>query len=76
MGYGYSIRLIDLNKKADKQSLGVRLGKLCIKNNIPVAEVATSFGVSRQTIYNWFIGATFPQPAFEESINEFINTLK
>jgi predicted DNA-binding transcriptional regulator AlpA len=28
--------------------------------NIPVSEVAKSFGVSRMTIYTWFTGAGVP----------------
>ena len=56
MSYGYSLKLIQLNKKADPKRLGIRLGKMCIKRNVPVAEVATKLGVSRQTVYNWFEG--------------------
>jgi len=74
MGYGYSIRLIELNKKANQKLLGVRLGKLCIKQNIPVSEIANSLGVSRQTIYNWFIGFTAPQKTVAESVKNFINS--
>lgn len=63
MSYGYSARLIELNKRANKRLLGVRLGRVCIKHNIPVADVAFRLGVSRQTIYNWFTGASNPQQA-------------
>lgn len=37
-------------------SLGTRLGKYCVNNNVPVTEIAEEFGVSRQTVYNWFFG--------------------
>ena len=55
MGYGYSIRLVELNKEADRKLLGVRLG------------------VSRQTIYNWFVGANVPRATQVELIKNFIN---
>jgi transcriptional regulator with XRE-family HTH domain len=73
MSYGYSIRLVKLNKEADRKLLGVRLGRQCIKLGIPVAEVARYLGVSRQTIYNWFMGATMPRATQSEAIKNFIN---
>jgi transcriptional regulator with XRE-family HTH domain len=60
MSYGYSARLIALNKEADSKLLGVKLGRICIKRNIPVSLVASRLGVSRQTVYNWFTGANTP----------------
>jgi hypothetical protein len=51
---GYSLRIYHLNKNADGSSLGVKLGKVCIEKNIPVADIANALNVSRQTIYNWF----------------------
>lgn len=76
MGYGYSIRLIRLNKSADRKLLGVRLGKLCIQHDVPVSSVATKLGVSRQTVYNWFIGTTSPNPSLALRIEKFINLIK
>jgi DNA-binding XRE family transcriptional regulator len=76
MGYGYSIRLIELNKKADRKLLGVTLGRLCIKLSIPVSEVAHKLGVSRQTVYNWFVGATEPKATLVEDVKAFINHTK
>ena len=60
MSYGYTTRLSSINKQADKSSLGVKLGRVCIKQE--VAEVASQLGVSRQTVYNWFEGTHFPHP--------------
>jgi transposase len=60
MSYGYSQSLVDANKKADIKSLGVALGRLCIKHGVPVSEVAQELGVSRATVYNWFWGTTSP----------------
>ena len=75
MSYGYSRRLVDANKKASSSSVGVRLGRLCIRHDIPVATVAGVMGVSRVTVYNWFSGTTTPAPALEQRIREWVKNL-
>jgi DNA-binding transcriptional regulator YiaG len=72
MSYGYTTRIDSLNKKANKFSLGVRLGRVCIKNNVPTSEVAAQLGVSRQTVYNWFIGVHEPNDRLSQLIKDFI----
>lgn len=72
MSYGYSAKLIKLNKQASRKLLGVRLGRVCIAHDVPVAEVAYKLVVSRQTIYNWFVGASNPRPELVPSIEKFI----
>jgi len=72
MSYGYTTRLNSLNRQADKSSLGVKLGKVCIKREIPVAEVASQLGVSRQTIYNWFQGTHYPHPGLTDDIKALL----
>jgi len=52
MTYGYSQSLVYANKKANVKSLGVALGRVCIRANISVNKIADDFGVSRMTIYN------------------------
>jgi hypothetical protein len=74
MSYGYSNRLIELNKKADDSSLGVQLGRVCINRDVPVSDVAVHLGVSRQTIYNWFCGVNAPR-AEVDKIKEIISSL-
>jgi len=74
MSYGYSNRLIELNKKADDSSLGVQLGRVCIDRDVPVSDVAVHLGVSRQTIYNWFCGVNAPR-AEVDKIKEIISSL-
>ena len=61
MSSGYSLRIQEANTKASKHKLGVRLGRLCIAQDIPVAVVAKCTGVTRQTVYNWFCGTSIPQ---------------
>jgi hypothetical protein len=70
---GYSLRIIRANEQADPGSIGVRLGKLCIGKEIPASDVATFFGVSRMTIYNWFSGASKPQKRLHENIQRIID---
>lgn len=68
MSYGYSRKLVSANKQASATLKGVRLGRFCIKHDIPVSEVAKALGVSRMTVYNWFSGVTSPTPELEERI--------
>ena len=61
MSYGYSARTIAMNKAADHRRLGVALGRAAIELGVSVSAVATSLGVSRQTVYNWFVGDYDPK---------------
>jgi transcriptional regulator with XRE-family HTH domain len=69
---GYSFQLVKANKAADQKLIGVQLGRVMINNNVPVAEVARRFGVSRQTIYNWFTGVGKPTPRKTEIIRDVL----
>jgi hypothetical protein len=75
MSYGYSARLIEVNKKADARMLGVRLGRACVKHNIPVSKVATKFRVSRQTVYNWFCGTHTPHGSLHDALSAFCESI-
>lgn len=75
MSYGYSSRLIAMNKRASKTKLGVALGRKCIALDIPVVEVAARLGVSRMTVYNWFAGTHEPQRLYASAINTLLNSL-
>ena len=72
MAYGYSQQTIEANKSADKRLVGVMLGRVCIAGKVPVSTVAEKFGVSRQTIYNWFEGKHLPRPELLRPIDAFI----
>jgi transcriptional regulator with XRE-family HTH domain len=48
------------------------LGRVCIRANISVSEVAGFFGVTRMTIYNWFKGDREPHPSYAQAINDYI----
>lgn len=75
MSYGYSARLIALNKEADSKLLGVKLGRACIKRNVPVSLVASSLGVSRQTVYNWFTGVNTPLNQSVDAVHALLKSL-
>lgn len=68
--------LIERNKKADRRHLGVAIGRLCIAQSIPVSDVADMLGVSRMTIYNWFMGVHEPQAAYVPALTEYLKKLK
>lgn len=55
-GPQYDPALIEMIQKADQNKLGVKLGMLCIKKDIPVHDVADFFNVSRPIVYAWFKG--------------------
>jgi transcriptional regulator with XRE-family HTH domain len=75
MSYGYSARFIKLNKDANPEFLGVRLGRVCIDKNVSVIEVARELKVTRQTVYNWFSGATAPLPALAPAVELYLSSL-
>jgi transcriptional regulator with XRE-family HTH domain len=76
MTYGYSQSLVHANKKASTKSLGVVLGRECIRANVSVSEVAGFFGVTRMTIYNWFKGDSVPYHSYDEAISDYITRTK
>lgn len=75
MSYGYSVRLLEANREADAGLLGVRLGRVCIKNRIPVSDVARRLGVTRQTVYNWFCGVNGPHENMLEQVESLLAEL-
>ena len=76
MSYGYSQSLVFANKKADVKSLGVALGRLCIRHGISVVEVKQELGVSRMTVYNWFQGKSSPVLRLQPRVIQYIAYLK
>jgi len=71
--HSYSLEVIKVNKQASARLAGVKLGRVCIKHNIPVQTVANTLSVSRQTIYNWFQGVRNPG---EENLKKVIAFLQ
>jgi hypothetical protein len=75
MSVGYSLKLRDTNMRASSKLLGVRLGRVCIKKDVPATVVAQRLGVSRQTVYNWFRGTSNPAVAIVGLVENYIATL-
>ena len=65
---GYSLRLVKANQAADSRKIGVALGRYCIAKDIPVADIADSFDVSRMAVYSWFTGISEPHRTKAEQI--------
>jgi hypothetical protein len=76
MSYGYSLQLLESNKRADRRNLGVALGRVCIRKCIPVSVVAGELGVSAQTVYNWFSGVTNPQARLAPQVQALLLNLR
>ena len=75
MARPYSERfLLDLNK-ADPTRVGVQLGKVCVKANLPTSYVAKAFDVSRMSIHSWFRGQYVREKNYEK-ITKFIELVK
>lgn len=76
MTKGYSSKFVQAVEASDDAKLGVRLGKLCIKNDIPVRDVAELLKVSRVTVYNWFLGKTKVQGDFTDKVRKIVLKLE
>ena len=75
MSRGYTTKFVKAVNEADQTKVGVQLGQLCIKNDIPVAHVAEFLGVTRMTVYHWFKGKTNVLKAHQEKINALVAKL-
>ena len=73
---GYSLILVKANRDADPRHIGVRLGKWCIRMNIPVTEVAEKFGVSRMTVYSWFKGESIVSSKHADKMQKLLDKMK
>jgi hypothetical protein len=72
---GYHKKVYDQVTSSNSDSLGVQLGKLCVTKSIPVTDVASFFGVSRQAVYLWFKGKCRPHKNFHEKIERLVEKL-
>ena len=72
---GYTTKFIQAVNNADQTKIGVQLGQVCIKNNIPVNDVAEFLKVTRMTVYHWFKGKTQVRTKHEETVKKLIAKL-
>ncbi len=72
---GYSIRVAEAIKEANGNLLGVKLGRACLARDIPVTDVARDLGVTRQTVYAWFMGESDPRGPMCDAIKSYLQRL-
>ena len=75
MAKGYSTLTVQEIDDANPNLLGVKLGKICIKRDVPVSDVAEFFGVSRVTVYAWFRGKTVVSGKHADKMRKLIAKL-
>jgi DNA-binding transcriptional regulator YiaG len=75
MTYGYSQRIVERNRQASDRLIGVRLGRVCIEQQVPVSVVAREFKVTRQTVYNWFSGVSSPADTLRARMDVYLANL-
>jgi transposase len=73
---GFSLRLVEANQNADSNLIGVQLGRYCITKNISAVDAADMFGVSKMTIYQWFVGNAKPHKSKAEKIKKVLTKAK
>lgn len=75
MPTGYSRLTEEAIRRADQSLLGVKLGQICLRNDIPVTDVAEFFKVSRVTVYSWFKGTAVVSGKHAERMIKLIEKL-
>jgi plasmid maintenance system antidote protein VapI len=71
----YSQKIIDAVAEAPKSS-GNQLGRWAIYLDLPVTKIASALGVTRQTVYNWFIGKTEVFVAYQDRVDLMIKIMQ
>ena len=72
---GYSTFLVQDINDANPFLIGVKLAKICIRLNIPIADVAEYIGVTRPTVYAWFTGKREVSSKYAEKVERLIEKL-
>jgi len=71
----YSILVVQAINDANPFLIGVKLGKICLRLDIPVKDVAEYLGVKPQTIRNWFFGQHDVSPRHWHKVEELVKKL-
>jgi hypothetical protein len=58
----YGDKLLLKLQGGDSSLLGVRLGRLCVEANLPIAYIAPALEVTRNTVHLWFRGQSMLEP--------------
>lgn len=70
----YSIKTVAAISNAPK-NLGSQLGRWAVRRDLSVLRVAKALGVTRQTVYNWFIGGEI-FPAYQTRAQRLLDILQ
>ncbi len=71
----YSQKIIDAVAAAPKTP-GNQLGRWAIHLDFPVTKIAYALGVTRQTVYNWFIGKTDVFVAYQARVDFLLKIMQ
>lgn len=64
-GRGYDTLFVQRVKSVKHEPMALRVFvKACLRNPLPIVDLAAIFGVSRSTVYNWMTGQTVPHPRY------------
>lgn len=72
MSYHSTTRLL---VRVRSRQLGPTLGRLAIKRNLSVQQIAALTGASRTTVYTWFAGGTVTN-AYRRTVERLISSLR
>lgn len=70
----YSSKTISAIANSPK-TLGNQLGRWCVHRDFSVVRVAKALGVTRQTVYNWFMGGDI-FPAYQQRAQTLLQILQ
>lgn len=70
---GYSMRVVMALQNADSELPEIQFGRFCVRNNIPVDRIAAELGVSRMTVYNWFLRGVRAKAGAVERMQELVS---
>lgn len=71
----YSEEFMRFINATDSKSLGVALGKACVKANLPLIQVSRYLVVSKVTVFNWFRGRGMREN-MREKVEAFLQTIE
>lgn len=71
----YQRKIVETINEAP-ESLGTELGRWAVRRDISMMRIAIITGASRQTVYNWFTGATEVTPAYQERVAKTLEIIK
>lgn len=73
--HNYSVKIVELNAAADRNLLGVQLGRLCISSGIPVIQVARALEVTKATVYKWYAGKVDVNKHLREKVRAYYRSI-